>query len=64
MSDTLATNATQTLPEPSPPPKKKPFYLTLWGQVLIGVAAGDCVRLLQTGIRGQNEAARRWVYHA
>jgi aerobic C4-dicarboxylate transport protein len=38
MSDTLATNATQILPEPSPAPKKTPFYLTLWGQVLIGVA--------------------------
>src|SRR3984893_10813714 len=38
MSDTLATNPTQFLPEPSPPPKKTPFYLTLWGQVLIGVA--------------------------
>jgi aerobic C4-dicarboxylate transport protein len=38
MSDTLATNATQTLPEPAPAPKKTPFYLTLWGQVLIGVA--------------------------
>ena len=38
MSDTLATNATQILPEPSPAPKKTPFYMTLWGQVLIGVA--------------------------
>ena len=38
MGDTLATNSTQILAEPSPPPKKKPFYLTLWGQVLIGVA--------------------------
>lgn len=38
MSDTLVPNATQTRPEPSRPPKKKPFYLTLWGQVLIGVA--------------------------
>jgi len=39
MSDTLATNATQVLPEPTPAPKKKtPFYMTLWGQVLIGVA--------------------------
>ena len=38
MSDTLASNATQSLPEPSRPPKKKPFYMTLWGQVLIGVA--------------------------
>jgi aerobic C4-dicarboxylate transport protein len=38
MSDTLATNATQTLPEPSPARKKTPFYMTLWGQVLIGVA--------------------------
>jgi aerobic C4-dicarboxylate transport protein len=38
MSDTLASNATKTLPEPSRPSKKKPFYMTLWGQVLIGVA--------------------------
>ena len=38
MSDTLATNPTQSLAEPIPPPKKKPFYMTLWGQVLIGVA--------------------------
>jgi aerobic C4-dicarboxylate transport protein len=38
MSDTLATNATQILPEPSPARKKSPFYMTLWGQVLIGVA--------------------------
>src|SRR6202030_126040 len=38
MSDTLATNATQILPDPSPAPKKTPFYMTLWGQVLIGVA--------------------------
>jgi aerobic C4-dicarboxylate transport protein len=38
MGDTVTANPTQTLAEPSPPPKKKPFYLTLWGQVLIGVA--------------------------
>ena len=38
MGDTLTTNPPQTLAEPSPPPRKKPFYLTLWGQVLIGVA--------------------------
>jgi aerobic C4-dicarboxylate transport protein len=38
MSDTLTTNPSQILAEPSPPPKKTPFYLTLWGQVLIGVA--------------------------
>src|ERR1700693_150406 len=38
MSDTLITNPSQTIADPSPPPKKKPFYLTLWGQVLIGVA--------------------------
>ena len=37
MSDTLTTNSSQILAEPSPPPKKTPFYLTLWGQVLIGV---------------------------
>jgi aerobic C4-dicarboxylate transport protein len=38
MGDTLTTNPPQILAEPSPPPKKTPFYLTLWGQVLIGVA--------------------------
>ncbi len=38
MGDTLTTDPTQTLAEPSPAPKKKPFYMTLWGQVLIGVA--------------------------
>lgn len=38
MSDTVITNPTQTLAQPSPAPKKKPFYTTLWGQVLIGVA--------------------------
>jgi aerobic C4-dicarboxylate transport protein len=38
MSDSIATNATQIRPGSSPPPKKKPFYMTLWGQVLIGVA--------------------------
>jgi aerobic C4-dicarboxylate transport protein len=38
MSDTVTTNPTQVVAEPPPPPKKKPFYMTLWGQVLIGVA--------------------------
>jgi aerobic C4-dicarboxylate transport protein len=38
MSDTLAPNPTQALPEPSPARKKTPIYMTLWGQVLIGVA--------------------------
>jgi aerobic C4-dicarboxylate transport protein len=38
MSDTLATDPREFLPEPVPTPKKKPFYMTLWGQVLIGVA--------------------------
>jgi len=39
MSDTVITNPAQVQPESSPPPKKKkPFYMTLWGQVLIGVA--------------------------
>jgi aerobic C4-dicarboxylate transport protein len=38
MGDTVTANPPQTLAESSPPPKKKPFYLTLWGQVLIGVA--------------------------
>src|SRR5580704_6866395 len=36
MSDTVMTNPTQTIAQPAP--KKKPFYMTLWGQVLIGVA--------------------------
>jgi aerobic C4-dicarboxylate transport protein len=38
MSDTLATNAPQAVPGAPPARKKKPFYTTLWGQVLIGVA--------------------------
>jgi len=38
MSDTLATNSPQAVPGASPARKKKPFYMTLWGQVLIGVA--------------------------
>jgi aerobic C4-dicarboxylate transport protein len=38
MGDTLTTNPSQTSAQPSPRPKKTPFYLTLWGQVLIGVA--------------------------
>jgi aerobic C4-dicarboxylate transport protein len=38
MGDTVTANPPQTLAEPSPPRKKKPFYMTLWGQVLIGVA--------------------------
>ncbi len=36
MSDTVMTNPPQTIAQPAP--KKKPFYMTLWGQVLIGVA--------------------------
>jgi aerobic C4-dicarboxylate transport protein len=38
MGDTLTTNPPQVIADPSPAPKKKPFYMTLWGQVLIGVA--------------------------
>lgn len=38
MGDTLTTDPTRIASEPSPAPKKTPFYLTLWGQVLIGVA--------------------------
>lgn len=38
MGDTLTTNPPRTAADPSPAPKKKPFYMTLWGQVLIGVA--------------------------
>ena len=38
MSDTLTTNPANSAAEPSPARKKAPFYMTLWGQVLIGVA--------------------------
>ena len=39
MSDMPATNPSQVLAEPATVAKKnKPFYTTLWGQVLIGVA--------------------------
>ncbi len=38
MSDTVITSPPQSRAEPTPPPKKTPFYMTLWGQVLIGVA--------------------------
>ena len=38
MGDTTATNQPQVLAASKPPAKKKPFYTTLWGQVLIGVA--------------------------
>ena len=38
MGDTTATNQPQVLAASKPPAKKKPFYMTLWGQVLIGVA--------------------------
>jgi aerobic C4-dicarboxylate transport protein len=38
MGDTPAPIQSTILAEATSPPKKKPFYLTLWGQVLIGVA--------------------------
>ena len=38
MSDMLTTNPANSAAEPSPSRKKVPFYMTLWGQVLIGVA--------------------------
>ena len=38
MSDTLTTNPANSAAEPAPARKKAPFYMTLWGQVLIGVA--------------------------
>jgi len=38
MGDTPVLNQSTTVAARSAPPKKKPFYLTLWGQVLIGVA--------------------------
>jgi aerobic C4-dicarboxylate transport protein len=37
MADTPSTNQSQTPPDPRTAPKKRPFYKTLWGQVLIGV---------------------------
>jgi aerobic C4-dicarboxylate transport protein len=38
MGDTPALNQSTIVAERKVPPKKKPFYMTLWGQVLIGVA--------------------------
>jgi aerobic C4-dicarboxylate transport protein len=38
MSDTTATNQPHVLAAASKSKAKKPFYMTLWGQVLIGVA--------------------------
>ena len=38
MGDTPALYQTTIVPEDNTPPKKKAFYMTLWGQVLIGVA--------------------------
>ena len=38
MGDIPAVNAAQLPATARPNAKKKPFYLTLWGQVLIGVA--------------------------
>ena len=38
MGDTPAIHPSQIPPEPGKTPKKKSFYKTLWGQVLIGVA--------------------------
>ena len=38
MGDSPATSQTEILTENSTPKKKAPFYMTLWGQVLIGVA--------------------------
>ncbi|HEV2521689.1 MAG TPA: dicarboxylate/amino acid:cation symporter [Candidatus Acidoferrales bacterium] len=38
MGDSPATSQTETPPEAGTPAKKAPFYMTLWGQVLIGVA--------------------------
>jgi aerobic C4-dicarboxylate transport protein len=38
MGDTPVLNQSTTVAARSATPKKKPFYLTLWGQVLIGVA--------------------------
>ena len=56
MSDTVMTNPTQTIAQPAP--KKKPFYMTLWGQVLIGVAiAMTCMSASWSG--GCAKAGRR-----
>jgi aerobic C4-dicarboxylate transport protein len=38
MGDSPVTNQTEIRPEAGTPAKKAPFYMTLWGQVLIGVA--------------------------
>ena len=38
MGDTPAVNQSQIPSEPRKAPQKKPFYKTLWGRVLIGVA--------------------------
>lgn len=38
MGDTPALDQTTIVPEGNEPSKKKAFYMTLWGQVLIGVA--------------------------
>jgi aerobic C4-dicarboxylate transport protein len=38
MGETPVLNQSTNVAEGKAPPKKKPFYMTLWGQVLIGVA--------------------------
>ncbi len=38
MAETPAPNQSTIAAEGKAAPKKKPFYMTLWGQVLIGVA--------------------------
>src|SRR6202030_1387946 len=38
MGPTSTADQSTTVAEPQQPKKKTPFYLTLWGQVLIGVA--------------------------
>ena len=38
MGESPVTNQTEIRPEAGTPAKKAPFYMTLWGQVLIGVA--------------------------
>ena len=62
MSDTLATIRRKSLPEPIPPPKKKPFYMTLWGQVLIGVALAIVYGYFKPASAIKMKPLGRWLY--
>ena len=63
MSDTLTTNPTRNRPEPLPPPKRAVLHDAM-GTGADRSGPGDRLRLPQAGIRGQDEAARRWFYPA